>query len=225
MITILKNLINDKSRGVKSYFNGLTDEEKKLILEVESKEININDIKFDNKMTILKETFGISRNLPLNSTIRRDNLIDVKRFEKENEEQIVQKKIEIEESSISENITNNNNQINEDHKEEENENEKEIENEKKIENQNEDENENEDDELIDLVSNKVNKNEVKNKSLNDKEDEYNLGYNKVSKNETKVEETENENNIENETQDELIDNNNTTYEDKYNDNEKLLDNK
>jgi len=73
MITIIKKLINDKSKNVLSYFSKLTDEERKQINEASSVEIKTYDIIFDNKMNILKETFGISRNLPLNSLIKKEN--------------------------------------------------------------------------------------------------------------------------------------------------------
>jgi len=200
MITILKNLINDKSKGVKSYFNNFNEEQIKLINEAGSKEININDVKFDNKMTILKETFGISRNLPLNSAIRRDNLTDVKKYEKINEEQREEKIEEI--SSNEDNI----------YQENENQNQN---------NDNKD-NENQNDELVEPVSDNINENQIKSESINEDEgDEYNLAYNKVSKNENIDHEIDNDN----ETQDEIIDKNNKICEDNDNDNEKLLDNK
>ena len=71
MITIIKKLLSDKSKNVTSLFSGLSEEERKQINEAVDAEINTEDIIFDNKMNILKETFGISRNLPLNSQIKK----------------------------------------------------------------------------------------------------------------------------------------------------------
>lgn len=75
MITIYKILLNDRKKSVRSYFNNLSEEEINIINQSSLKEIDISEIKFDNKMIILKETFGISRNLPLNSINKKENLL------------------------------------------------------------------------------------------------------------------------------------------------------
>lgn len=73
MIAIIKKLLSDKSKNVLAYFSNLSDEDRKMINESAPADINTDDIVFDNKMNILKETFGISRNLPLNSQIKKPN--------------------------------------------------------------------------------------------------------------------------------------------------------
>lgn len=74
MKTIIKKLLEDKSKNVISFFSQLNEEERKIIDSTKNETIDISDIVFDNKMNILKETFGISRNLPLNSIIKKENL-------------------------------------------------------------------------------------------------------------------------------------------------------
>ena len=211
MITILKNLINDKSKGVKAYFNDLSEEQIKTINEAESKDIDISDVKFDSKMTILKETFGISRNLPLNSSIKRENLIDVKKEieikQKEKESEIKQieendekekPKVELEEPKVEvqEVLKEEDNSINEINETTANLNEITL-----------TDNENNDKTVDELIPDKVNEDE-------DEDDEYNLGYKKVTNNENEIIDQQQNN----KTEDEKVKDN-----DNDNDNEKLLE--
>ena len=87
-ITIVNKLKNDKNNIINSYFKNLTEEQLNIIDSSEDVFIDTSDVFFDNKMNILKETFGISRNLPLNSEISKKS-VKVKQIKEENSENIL----------------------------------------------------------------------------------------------------------------------------------------
>lgn len=85
MKMIIHRLTNDKSSSIRDIFKTI---QIPLIEQVNdiSNDSDACSILFDDKMTILKEVFGISKNLPINSKIKDSNLIkeDLKNKAKEN---------------------------------------------------------------------------------------------------------------------------------------------
>jgi hypothetical protein len=68
-MSIAYKLKKDPNKNVNSNFDGI-DEIKETYFEEEDENINSTNYLFVEKMTILKEEFGITKNLPLNAKIR-----------------------------------------------------------------------------------------------------------------------------------------------------------